>query len=548
MRAGTRHLPFVLSCLELASAFFKVPCSNPLVVERADPVVQPGIAAGHVHTIMGGSGFGFTMDYNQTQEAQCSSCAPIADKSNYWIPSLYYQAENGSFTPVKQNGGALIYYLQRPEPKKDTVLAPPKDLRMVAGNPYDRKFKDTHEAEARSYACLDYSGSAKPETNGFPNYNCPNGLRTQVFFPSCWNGVDYDSPDHKSHMAYPIEEYNSGTCPDTHPIKIVSIFIEVIWHTEDFDDQWYGDSQPFVWANGDKTGYGLHGDFINGWDVPVLQHALDTCDDPNGDIKNCAALGLYDDTITEGCLVEPRIDETIDGWLDALPGCNPVQPGPEDATPAKNCNATGIGEPQHYYTDVTEELEWAWIGCARDNVNFERVLTGSSSSGDDMTVQKCIQKCEKDGYTYAGLEYSRECYCGDSIDADKMPSVSPMGKCLSPCSGDSTQNCGGSAYIGLYQACGSSCDNLEYPVVPVGDQVPELSTPSGTSTTSVTSATSKPSIAPEPSSAPQPSTAPEPSTISEPSTTVDPVSAPTDASKPPKHACKARRSKRHGYR
>jgi hypothetical protein len=82
-----------------------------LVVERADPIVNPGLVAGHVHTIMGGSGFGFTMDYNQTQESQCSSCAPIADKSNYWIPSLYYQAENGSFTPVPQNGGALIYYL-----------------------------------------------------------------------------------------------------------------------------------------------------------------------------------------------------------------------------------------------------------------------------------------------------------------------------------------------------------------------------------------------------------------------------------------------------
>jgi hypothetical protein len=63
---------------------------------------------------MGGSGFGFTMDYNQTQESQCSSCAPIADKSNYWIPSLYYQAVNGSFTPVPQNGGALIYYLYDP--------------------------------------------------------------------------------------------------------------------------------------------------------------------------------------------------------------------------------------------------------------------------------------------------------------------------------------------------------------------------------------------------------------------------------------------------
>ncbi|KAL2798642.1 hypothetical protein BJX66DRAFT_36175 [Aspergillus keveii] len=469
MRAGTRHLPLFLSCLELAQAFFKVPCSNPLVVERADPIVNPGLAAGHVHTIMGGSGFGFTMDYNQTQESQCSSCAPIADKSNYWIPSLYYQAENGSFTPVPQNGGALIYYLQRPEPGSDTVLAPPKDLRMLAGNPLDREYKDTREAEARSYACLDYTGGAKPETNGLPNYNCPNGLRSQVFFPSCWDGKNYDSPDHKSHMAYPIEAYNSGTCPDSHPVKIVSIFIEVIWHTEFFADMWYGDSHPFVFSNGDPTGYGFHGDFVNGWDIDILQEALDTCDDMNGDIKNCAALTLYEDYMTEGCLLEPSIPEPVSGWLPSLPGCNPIQPGPADAQTTKNCTTapTEIDIPQHYYTDVTSTLEWAWIGCTRDNVDGQRVLPEASTSADDMTVQKCIAFCDGEGYTYAGLEYSRECYCGSSIAPEHEPAVAPMGKCLHPCAGDPKQNCGGAAYVGVYQACGSSCENLVYPAVPV---------------------------------------------------------------------------------
>ncbi|KAL2865308.1 DUF1996 and WSC domain-containing protein [Aspergillus lucknowensis] len=427
MRAGTRHLPLFFSCLELASAFFKVPCSTPLVVERADPIVDPGLAAGHVHTIMGGSGFGFTMDYNQTQESQCSSCSPKADKSNYWIPTLYYQAENGSFTQVPQNGGALIYYLQRPDPNNDTILAPPKDLRMVAGSPYDRKYKDTPEADARSYACLDYDGPAREETNGLPNYNCPDGLRSQVFFPSCWDGVNYDSPDHRSHMAYP-ETYNGGACPASHPVKIVSIFIEVIWRTEYFEDMWYGDSQPFLFSNGDPTGYGFHGDFVNGWDVDILQEAINTCDDEGGDIEKCAVLALYEDTFTSGCILEPSIDEKVTGWLDALPGCNPVQAGPEDAKPIKDCGApTEIGKPQHYYTDVTGELEWAWIGCTRDNVDGQRVLSEASSSGDDMTVQKCIRACEADEYTYAGVEYARECYCGNSIDSANEPAVAPMG-------------------------------------------------------------------------------------------------------------------------
>lgn len=34
-------------------AFWRLPCAAPLVTERADPIVNPGKVAGHVHTIMG---------------------------------------------------------------------------------------------------------------------------------------------------------------------------------------------------------------------------------------------------------------------------------------------------------------------------------------------------------------------------------------------------------------------------------------------------------------------------------------------------------------
>ncbi|KAL5336009.1 hypothetical protein BJX70DRAFT_401067 [Aspergillus crustosus] len=75
----------LLHSVQLSLAFFKVPCSTPLVIQRADPIVQPGVASGHVNTIMGGSGFGFTMDYNMTQTSQCNSCSAVEDKSNYWV-------------------------------------------------------------------------------------------------------------------------------------------------------------------------------------------------------------------------------------------------------------------------------------------------------------------------------------------------------------------------------------------------------------------------------------------------------------------------------
>jgi hypothetical protein len=93
------------------TAFWRLPCQAPVVVERADPIINPGVASPHLHTIMGGNGFGFSMDYAQTQTSTCSTCTVQKDFSNYWIPNLWYQAENGTFTSVPQVGGVLVYYL-----------------------------------------------------------------------------------------------------------------------------------------------------------------------------------------------------------------------------------------------------------------------------------------------------------------------------------------------------------------------------------------------------------------------------------------------------
>ena len=71
---------------------------------------------------------------------------------------------------------------------------------------------------------------------------------------------DLDSPNHKSHMAY-LSNVNGGTCPESHPIRLVSIFFEIIRDVNPWADQWWtpdGVGHPFVLSNGDPTGYGLY--------------------------------------------------------------------------------------------------------------------------------------------------------------------------------------------------------------------------------------------------------------------------------------------------
>jgi hypothetical protein len=118
---------------------------------------------------------------------------------------------------------------------------------MVAGNSLLRSYTATLEQKAISFACL---GTNEPASPGLPSKNCPGGVRTQVVFPSCWDGkLPPDSANHRSHMAYP-EGVDTGACPPSHPNRLVTLFYEVIWQTDLFKDKWYGSSQPFVLSSG----------------------------------------------------------------------------------------------------------------------------------------------------------------------------------------------------------------------------------------------------------------------------------------------------------
>lgn len=43
-----------------------------------------------MHSIAGGSNFDKTMTYESSQESICTTAPITVDKSNYWIPQLYY--------------------------------------------------------------------------------------------------------------------------------------------------------------------------------------------------------------------------------------------------------------------------------------------------------------------------------------------------------------------------------------------------------------------------------------------------------------------------
>ncbi|KXJ95039.1 WSC domain-containing protein [Microdochium bolleyi] len=458
-----------LACLVAqASAFWRLPCGSPLIVERSDPIVNPGVPSGHSHTIMGANSFNFTMEGDFTSRATCTTCKVKEDMSNYWFPNLYFQGKDGSFTAVKQTGGALVYYLQRQD-KKDPeyskgLIAFPEGFRMLAGTPSLRSYSNTLEQRAVNYVCL---GTNEPHANNMPNVNCPGGLRSQIVFPSCWDGKNLDSANHKSHVAYP-SAMDNGFCPPTHPKRFITIFVEVVWQVDAFKDMWpTAGKNPFVFSNGDPTGYGFHGDFVNGWDVDVLQKAITTCTDPSGVIEYCKAFTLLPDSGMNTCKRLAHIDEEILGSnMKSLPGCNPVQAGPQAASPPGSCKAPGTIPPQPIppFANVKPTKNWRFVTCGLDGNGLPgRTLSGASYANNNNTVENCVDFCQKKGFRFAGVEYSAECFCGNTIPKDRMPKQGSLGSCNMPCSGNKKQMCGGSGQIGIYENCrlvNGTCTNM----------------------------------------------------------------------------------------
>lgn len=137
---------------------------------------------------------------------------------------------------------------------------------------------------------------------------------TSLRFPTCWDGINLDSPDHMAHMSYPETGTfeSNGSCPSTHPVRTAQVMYEVVWDTKPFNNlTWPADGKnPFVWSFGDATGYANHADYVFGWKGDALKKILETpC------IFNCTQSGDKIQSIDSmnACTQQPIVNEDIDG-------------------------------------------------------------------------------------------------------------------------------------------------------------------------------------------------------------------------------------------
>lgn len=319
-------------------------CSQ-ITIERLDPLVNPGQApTPHMHQIVGGNAFNASMPSTDISKiATCTTCGPPEDLSNYWTANLFFKARNGTFKRVPQvpnrllfgdrfttqtKGGVTVYYIA---PKKGTVTAFKPGFRMLVGDPNNRKPKYKSQSCFRCYSGPNFGGDdmapcadSRRDFEGFPPQPCPGGIRSNVLYPTCWDGKNLDSPNHQDHVAYPTAGpsnfLSTGNCPASHPIKIPQLMLEIVWDTTQFNNKadWPADgSQPFYLSTGDNTGYGQHGDYVFGWKDDSLQKAMDA----NGCFSaNCGGLKGQEISVANSCQIKKTVQEDTEGWLTALPG------------------------------------------------------------------------------------------------------------------------------------------------------------------------------------------------------------------------------------
>ncbi len=217
---------------------------------------QPG-ASPHIHDFLGN----LSTNANSTVaslQAGGTNCVNTKDFAAYWVPSLLKNATipPGGGLPV---GGTAIppssvtvYYLSN---GKNNTKPFPLGLKLIAGNAHATSASQEHNV---FWGC----STSFPTSPTAPN--CPSNeeLHVRVDFADCWDGVNLDSPDHVSHVAYST----NGTCPAAFPVPVPELSILVKYPNP--GSKWFLSSGP---------SYTMHGDFINAWDVAEMAKLTSVC-------------------------------------------------------------------------------------------------------------------------------------------------------------------------------------------------------------------------------------------------------------------------------
>ncbi|MFS1297774.1 DUF1996 domain-containing protein [Streptosporangium longisporum] len=172
-------------------------------------IVAPGVSNGahHIHDYVGNlSTDAFSTD--QSLAAAGTTCA-FGDRSTYFWPVLRDRTSDANADDPDGNVGTIMRARQvslqfRGNPAS-RVTAMPRFIRILTGDA-----KAATNGGANALAKWSCTGFTDRITTKYPL--CPRGsqLVRILDFPSCWDGQNTDSANHRTHVLFPDA---GGTCP-----------------------------------------------------------------------------------------------------------------------------------------------------------------------------------------------------------------------------------------------------------------------------------------------------------------------------------------------
>lgn len=183
-----------------------------------DPIVAPGRpGVTHGHVFCGNPDVDAFSTPESLSIGGSSGQGGVANTTAYWAPMAVNIKTHVPLRPVTW----INYYKCDPATCDDAIWLP-RGLKMIAGATAQNTNPNYPPAWHMWWTCSAFEGSAP-----YIRPDCPSGAEIvgTIAFPNCWDGVNLDSPDHRSHVTYAWGHPQSvnGKCPPSHPVAMMQL-------------------------------------------------------------------------------------------------------------------------------------------------------------------------------------------------------------------------------------------------------------------------------------------------------------------------------------
>jgi uncharacterized protein DUF1996 len=232
-----------------------------------DPIVSPNQpGASHLHMFFGNTTTNASSTYESLRANGDGSCqgGPL-NRSGYWSPALH-NADGNLLVP---DYITVYYKANGPSASEIAGIRPfPAGMRMIAGYNMDQgghQFPGAH---------FDWTCETTQRAQGtIPNCAAGERVGVRLSFPNCWDGVNLDSANHRSHMAYADD---AAQCSSGHTVIVPEYSIGVWYQSDGNSANWYlsSDRMPgMTHANGST----FHADWFGAWDPDIMKTWTSNC-------------------------------------------------------------------------------------------------------------------------------------------------------------------------------------------------------------------------------------------------------------------------------